>query len=55
MGYAEIPEGILFDIPEPFNRSSTGEAFIQFNNGREDQIVIFCTRESLNFLQNSNN
>ena len=55
MGYPEIPEGILFDIPEPFNRSSTGEPFIQFDNGREDRIVIFGTRESLNFLQNSNN
>ena len=55
MGYPEIPEGILFDIPEPFNRSSTGEPFIQFDNGREDRIVIFGTRESLSFLQNRNN
>ena len=39
MGYPAIPHGILFDIPESFNRSITGEPFIQFDNEREDRYT----------------
>ena len=53
MEYPPIPDDTVFEIPAAFNVSSTGEEFIHYDNGREDCIIIFGTRESLAFLQNS--
>ena len=42
-----------FEIVPPFNVSNTREQFIYYDNEREDRIIIFATRQSLLFLQNS--
>ena len=53
--YLEIPENTLFEIPDPYNVSGTGEKFVHYDNRRDDSVMIFGTRESLQFLQNSEN
>ena len=42
-----------FQIVTSFNVSNTMEQFIYYDNKREDIIIIFVTRQSLLFLQNS--
>ena len=53
--YPEIPENNLFEIPHPYNVSSTGEQFVHYDNRRDGRLVIFGTRESFQFLENSEN
>ena len=53
VGYPPIPETTQFKIVPPFNVSNTGEQFIHYDNGREDRIIIFAIRQSVLFLQNS--
>ena len=53
--YPEIPENTLFEIPHPYNVSSTGEQFVHYDNRRDDRLIIFGTRESFQFLENSEN
>ena len=53
--YPEIPEDTLFEIPHPYNVSSTGEEFVHYDNRRDDRLIIFGTRESFQFLGNSEN
>ena len=53
--YPEIPEDTLFEIPHPYNASSTGEEFVHYDNRRDDRLIIFGTRESFQFLGNSEN
>ena len=55
MEYSPIPDNTIFEIADPFNVSSTGEPFVHYDNGRENRIIIFGTRGSLDFLQNSEN
>ena len=45
----------LFDIPQRFTVTSTGDDFLKYNNQRADRILIFGTGRRLNFLQNSDN
>ena len=52
IGYTPIPETTQFEIVPPFNVSNTREQFIYYDNGRQDRIIIFATRQSLLFLQN---
>lgn len=47
------PDDFLFQIQHPYDETTTGEMFLQYDNHREDRILIFGTRESLNFLENS--
>ena len=49
IGYPPIPETTKFEIVPPFNAINTGEQFTY--NGRDDQIIIFATSQSL-FLHN---
>ena len=35
--YPEIPENTLFEIPHPYNISSTGEQFVHYDNRRDDR------------------
>lgn len=49
IGYPPIPERTKFEIVPPFNAINTGEQFTY--NGRDDQIIIFATSQSL-FLHN---
>ena len=53
--YPEIPENTLFEFPYPYNVSSTGEQFVHYDNRRDDRLIIFGTRESFQFLENSEN
>ena len=53
--YPEIPENTLFEIPDPYNVSSMGKQFVHYDNRSDDRIIIFVTRESLKFLQNTEN
>ena len=55
--YPPIPEDgdTLFDIPQRFTVTSTGDDFLKYNNQRADRILIFGTGRCLNFLQNSDN
>ena len=55
--YRGIPDDqdTLFPIPHQYTISSTGDVFLQHDNGRADRMLIFETGESLNFLQNSEN
>ena len=43
----------LFQIVYPFDEITTDEPFLQYDNHRQDRILIFGTRESLNFLETS--
>lgn len=54
LGYPEIPETTVFDINPPFSLSSGGTQFVQYDNEREDRIIIFGSVETLAFLQESN-
>ena len=49
----QSPQKIQFQIVPPFNVSNTMEQFICYDNEREDIVIIFATRQSLLFLQNS--
>ena len=53
--YPEIPENNLLEIPNPYNVSSTDEQFVHYDNRRDGRLVIFGTRESFQFLENSEN
>ena len=55
--YPPIPEDgdTLFDVPQRFTVTSTGDDFLKYNNQRADRILIFGTGRRLNFLQNSDN
>ena len=35
-----LPGDLLFQIPEPYNFSSTGNQFIFYDNGRQDRLII---------------
>ena len=35
--YPEIPENTLFEIPHPYNISSTDEQFVHYDNRRDDR------------------
>ena len=48
-----LPGDLLFQIPEPYNFSSTGNQFIFYGNGRQDRLIIFGTTESIGFKENS--
>ena len=50
--YPQIPENTLFEIPHPYNISSTGEQFVHYDNRGDDRLIIFGTRESFQFLGN---
>ena len=52
--YPPIPNGPNFNIPQEY--AITGEEqFLQYDDGREDRILIFETRHSLDYLENSPN
>ena len=51
--YSPIPDDTLFHIPNPYSLTTTGEQFLQFDNGRHDRILIFGSTESFNFLERS--
>ena len=55
--YPHIPDHgyTLFEIPQRFTVTSTGDEFLKYDNQRADRILIFGTGRSLNFLQNSDN
>ena len=53
--YPEIPENTWNEIPHPYTVSSTGEQFVHYDNRRDDKLIIFGTRESFQFLENSKN
>ena len=53
--YSEIPENSFFEILDPYNVSRTGEQFVHHDNRKDDRLIIFGTRESLQFLQNGEN
>ena len=55
--YPSIPDDgdNLFDIPQRFTVTSSGDEFLKHDNHRADRILIFGTGRSLNFLQNSDN
>ena len=47
------PDDNLFQIVYPFDETTTGEPLLHYDNHRQDRILIFGTRESLNFLETS--
>ena len=50
--YPPIPNGPNFNIPQEY--AIIGEQqFLQYDNGREDRILIFGTRDCLDYLENS--
>ena len=51
--YPPIPENAMFDIPHQFDITATSEQFLQYDNQRNDRMLIFGTRERLDFLQTS--
>ena len=53
--YPEIPESTLFEISYPYNIRSTGEQFVHYGNRKDDRLIIFETRESYQFPENSEN
>ena len=53
--YPEILENTLFKIPDPYNVSSMAEQFVHYDNRKDDRLIILGMRESLQFLQNSEN
>ena len=53
--YPEIPESTLFEISYPYNIRSTGEQFVHYDNRKDDRLIIFETRESYQFPENSEN
>ena len=48
-----MPGDLLFQIPDPYNLSSTGNQFIFYDNGRQDRLNIFGTTESIGFIEDS--
>ena len=52
--YPPIPNGPNFNIPQEYAIIGE-EQFFQYANGREDRILIFGTRDSLDYLENSRN
>ena len=52
--YPPIPNGPNFNIPQEYAIIGE-EQFLQYDNGREDRILIFGTRDSLDYLENSRN
>ena len=43
-----ITDDTLLQIPNPYDLTTTGEQFLQYDNGRHDRIIIFWSTESLN-------
>ena len=52
--YHTIPNGPNFNIPQEYAVIGE-EQFLQYDNRREDRIIIFVTRDSLDYLENSRN
>ena len=52
--YPPIPNGPNFHIPQEYAIIGE-EQFLQYDNGQEDRILIFGTRDSLDYLENSRN
>ena len=51
----EVPDrgNHLFEIPHPFDETTTGERFLHYDNNREARILTFGTRRSFDHLANS--
>ena len=45
-----IADDTLLQIPNPYDLTTTGEQFIQYDNGRHDLVLIFGSTESLNIV-----
>ena len=54
-GLPEVPDrgNHLFEIPHPFDETTTGERFLHYDNNREARMLIFGTRRSFDYLANS--
>ena len=45
----------LFVLPPAYTTTSNGERFLQYDNGRNDRMLIYATQRSLRFLENTQN
>ena len=45
----------MFHIPPLYTVNNLGNPFLQYDNNHEDRVLIFGTRQSLDFLSNSPN
>ena len=50
--YPPIPNDTAFIIPHPYTVTATVDRFLQFDNSRNNRLLIFGSRENLDFLQN---
>ena len=50
-----IPNGPNFNIPQEYAITGEEQQFLQYDNGREDRVLIFGTRDSLDYLENGRN